>query len=267
MVLLPAVLLVSCSNPAKPESDGTITFSITRELRDTLIQARNDEMQLLEEVSPEQTEQPSYSRLADLTSSSGLYSARALTSNEISALRLEITLSGGYEASKTLTVAEGNAVSFNNVPIGTKIYVQATAYRKETQADGTEKQVIYYAGKSAETSIKAGINKINLALQKMGTLFISVSVNNALNDLKLSYKTSDTNIVFSTASKPNTNNTESVDVAGNAESGGKYIWEVDGIVQDTTSSEFTLKTSDLKPGTYEISVTHGTRSAFATVSY
>ena len=65
--------------------------------------------------------------------------ARTLTAEEMEGLYFEIELKGDYAAKQTLPVTEGASVTFEEIPVGTRVYAEATAYKIEND----EKQILY----------------------------------------------------------------------------------------------------------------------------
>ena len=99
--------------------------------------------------------------------------ARSATRDVISAtssnsLYVEVSLLGGFFATATIPARSGQTATFTDIPVGTSLYAQVTAYR----LDGTEKTELLY-GRSETIIIEAGENAITIPL---GRSFITIRV-------------------------------------------------------------------------------------------
>ena len=182
--------------------------------------------------------------------------ARSLTAEDIpiedtsDGLYFDISLKGEIKVQKTLSVVEGASVTFENIPVGTELWAEGTAYRTEKTESGTEQRVVFYSGKSENIKVRAGKNTLSLLMKKSGSLFVNVTVviHSDDNGISLSQTTDGTKIIFT---------------AG--ESSEAYIWYVDGVKQSDTGAIFEFETEGMTTGVYEIEVVNGEKSAFATV--
>jgi len=87
--------------------------------------------------------------------------ARTLTAEEMEGLCFEIELKGDYAAKKTLPLTEGATAVFDDIPVGTSLYAEGSAYRV---TDG--EKAIFYTGKSKEITIQEGENSLSLVMKK-----------------------------------------------------------------------------------------------------
>ena len=87
-------------------------------------------------------------------------SARELTTDESEGLLIEISLKGGHEDSEIIQFKDGASTTFGGIPVGCRLYIEATAYR---ESDGEK----FYTGKSAETTIHQGENRVELTMKKI----------------------------------------------------------------------------------------------------
>ena len=80
--------------------------------------------------------------------------SRSARSAEIDAdgLFMDIALTGDYKDSKTLAVAEGETLVFEEIPVGATVKAQGTAYRTENG-----ERLVLYKGESDTTSRTLGV--------------------------------------------------------------------------------------------------------------
>ena len=80
-------------------------------------------------------------------------------------LFFDIALKGGYSASKTLPVTDVATATFDNIPVGTELWAEGSAYRIE-EIDGNQTKIVLYTGKSDRVTIKDGENTLSLVMKK-----------------------------------------------------------------------------------------------------
>lgn len=185
--------------------------------------------------------------------SDAFYSLRAA---ETESLFLDISLKGEYEASRTLAVTTDMKVVFDRIPVGKKIYVEAVIYR--SNPDNSNSKEVCYAGKSDYIRIGPDDNRINLRLKGAGGLSVKVNIAESQSDLTLSYSKNGALFTF-TASLSNGAASSMIP------SGARYIWYLDGEVQEESAASCTIDTSNMTEGIYEIEVVLDDKSAAATI--
>ena len=126
-------IFLSCSFQNSEENSSLLSFSIGREL------------------------------IQKLACSSVKY-----TAPEDSELYMRITLSGKYEDSAEVPVADGSTVTFSGIPAGSSLVAEALVYKKTERdlSEGTAEEPLY-VGKSQVFSVKPGKNTISLVLKKI----------------------------------------------------------------------------------------------------
>ena len=83
-------------------------------------------------------------------------------------LFMEVSLTGGYTASKTLPVTKGATVVFDDIPVGARVSATASAYKTvqgEPSDDTDTQKIILYTGTSEEIKIKEGKNYLSLFME------------------------------------------------------------------------------------------------------
>lgn len=190
-------------------------------------------------------------KIAEAASSRSAF--RVLTADEAKNLFIDITLKGGYFASRTIPAVDGALVVFNDIPEKTLVYVQAEAYRWNEEK---QRRTILYSGTSAPILIAEGSNFLSLVMKSMGGVSVTINPPAKEGDLAISYERVGTKLIFTLAVAEG----ESVEIAGTG-----CIWYVDGMAQAEKGGRFTLETNGLAVGTYEIEVVCGDKSAMATV--
>ena len=75
----------------------------------------------------------------------------------------EISLKGGWQATRTVLVESGTVITFDEIPLGTELYAEAIAYILDPV---TEEKQILYKGTAEKIIIKEGGNEIPLILKK-----------------------------------------------------------------------------------------------------
>lgn len=83
-------------------------------------------------------------------------------------LFMEVSLTGGYTASKTLPVAEGATAVFDDIPVGARVSATASAYKTvqgEPSDDTDTQKIILYTGTSEEIKINEGKNYLSLFME------------------------------------------------------------------------------------------------------
>lgn len=85
--------------------------------------------------------------------------------NEINTENLyaEISLLGSYTDTKTAVLSEGTTITFQEIPVDSKIYAKAEVYEL---TDG--EKTIFYEGKSEEITVKDGENTLVLKMRSSG---------------------------------------------------------------------------------------------------
>ena len=81
--------------------------------------------------------------------------------NENSSLYLELSIKGDFNSTRTLSLAEGSSVVFEQIPVGSQIYAHVIAY---DSAD--ENSTALYEGRSETITIKSGENSLSISLKK-----------------------------------------------------------------------------------------------------
>ncbi len=108
--------------------------------------------------------------------------AKSLTESELSGLYLEVCLKGEYEESKTVAVTETEVVNFDGIPVGAKIYAEATAYMAD---EDSEDRAVLYKGKSDIFTVQAGTNKVEINLTKQtASIELSLSTTEEASDIE-----------------------------------------------------------------------------------
>ena len=179
----------------------------------------------------------------------GKLASRAVNVPDKKMLSAEFTLSGEYEESMTVPLAEGEEVCFEGIPVGLSIVCGCTVYAQESEGG---RRTVYYAGKSETIKINPGMNYVNIKLGGTGSLGVTVTIP-AQNDLNLTCTTEEDSFIFSAVLQESSSSEK------------EYLWFVDGVAQDEKSGAFTLNTEGMNVGTYQISVVCEEKSGAATV--
>ena len=175
-------------------------------------------------------------------------SSRAISPTDSNEIYFDIALKGEYQAKKNFLFTENTTVTFDNIPVGRKLYAEATAYSQNN--DKAQNRTIYYSGKSEVIKIKRGENRLQLILKAAKFFSISITILTEKNDISLSYEADGTTFTFKAE------NTES----------SPCSWYVADNLQSEKSGEFTLETSEMTAGTYEIGLVCGDKSATAIIT-
>lgn len=77
-------------------------------------------------------------------------------------LFLDLAMYGDYEASQTIQVSSGSAATFDTVPVGASVYVEATAYYQE---NGSRRNL--YKGHSKTFTVLKGENQVVFVLHRV----------------------------------------------------------------------------------------------------
>ena len=163
---------------------------------------------------------------------------------------IDITISGDYEEKRTIPFAEGAAIVFKDIPVNSKIYVEAEAYSIIDSVSRERKN--YYRAGSDLFTVKRGENRITLVLKGTGKLQIEVSTPE-VTDLSIGWELNEENNIYV------------FQASGGID--GKCSWYVDGELQEgETSDSFTFDISEKSEGTYLIEVVCGDLSASYEVS-
>jgi hypothetical protein len=162
---------------------------------------------------------------------------------------IDITISGDYEEKRTIPFAEGAAIVFKDIPVNSKIYVEAEAY---SIIDSVSRKNYYRAGSDLIT-VKRGENRITLVLKGTGKLQIEVSTPEEVTDLSIGWELNEENNIYV------------FQASGGID--GQCSWYVDGELQEgAISDSFTFDISEKIEGTYLIEVVCGDLSASYEVS-
>lgn len=81
---------------------------------------------------------------------------------EVGNLYLDLVMHGDYEASQTIQVSSGSTATFDTVPVGSSIYVEATAYYQE---NGSRRNL--YKGHSKTFTVRKGENQVVFVLKRV----------------------------------------------------------------------------------------------------
>lgn len=88
---------------------------------------------------------------------------RSTRSAADSALMIEVSSRGGYEKTTTAQIQEEAEVGFDGIPVGAKIYIEATVYTLE---NGSRKDL--FEGHSRTFTVRDGENQVVFALKRVG---------------------------------------------------------------------------------------------------
>ena len=222
--LLAAAFLTAGCSLLESDSSGSVTFRIDGATAEILRHAQNDK-----------------SRHAELVSAS-----RSLTAEDVSTgsttegLYFDIALKGDYTAKQTLPVTEGATAVFDDIPVGARVYAEATAYKIEND----EKQILY-TGKSDEITVREGKNTLSLAMKKVTAVKVSVTITvEESSDISVKIDKDETNI-----------DKGIIIYTFTADEGYEsYTWKLDGEETYTSENIFTFNTRGATAGTYDISL-------------
>ncbi len=193
---------------------------------------------------------------------------RSLTEEEKEGLYVEIKLKGGYTAKETLFLAEETKAVFEEIPIGTKLYAEASAYKIEN-----DERIIFYTGKSEEITIQEGENPISLKMRKAEVEEPEAEAGEAepveaeeapesepetsLEEITVTITIEESSDITVTVDKDETDIDKGIIVyTFTAEEGyDSYTWKLDGEeVYPTVANIFKFSTQGWITGTYDISL-------------
>ena len=90
-----------------------------------------------------------------------------LADDDYENLLVDISLKGDYSQNQTISVKSGTTASFEKLKQGSKVYLEAEAYRVEPELD---KKNILFSGTSESITVKSGENPVTLILKKIYTV-------------------------------------------------------------------------------------------------
>ena len=147
--LLLAFLLSSCTFPDFSDTTGSLTYTFDSSM----------------------VQQISATASASSARAKGLRAAE--DDQETTKFTMELILSGGYSASKTVEIKDGSSIKFTDIPEGTELSAEGNIYieqKSEEAAEDTEVlKILLYTGKTETFIIKAGKNQVDLELKKVQT--------------------------------------------------------------------------------------------------
>lgn len=132
------LFLFSCS--LKPEQTGSVSFCIDADMVSHLTALKAEESDV---PAAEPSAEP-----ADT-------------------LFLTVTLHGDYEKSQTIPVVAGKSVTFDAIPVGSKVYASVQIYENAEESDG---DAALYRAVSEEITVQEGDNTLNLTLSEVYTI-------------------------------------------------------------------------------------------------
>ena len=136
------LILFSCS--LKPEQTGSVSFCIDADMVSHLTALKAEE-------SDVPAAEPSAEPAADPADT----------------LFLTIALHGDYEKSQTIPVVAGKSVTFDAIPVGSKVYASVQIYENAEESDG---DAALYRAVSEEITVQEGDNTLNLTLSEVYTI-------------------------------------------------------------------------------------------------
>ena len=93
------------------------------------------------------------------------YTSRAPTEEEISELQLNVELQGDFSDSKTIRLADGETVTFPEIPVGSRVWSKIAVFK----VDGGGVHFPLYQGESEQIVIQQGENTLTVQMENTST--------------------------------------------------------------------------------------------------